>query len=264
MHRRQVHLGKRGIQRGAAQFGQRTGELDPGRAAAHHGEVHALAGTGDVQPLQPGHDVVAQLHRVAAGVQAQAVLGGAGHPVVGRGHSRGENQVVVVQRAAVGQGDPAAVRVHADDLAQPEPGTMAAGERPGRVGHIAGVQPARGHLVEQRLEGAVHVAVDQQHLGSGPGQFLHRGHPGKPCAHHDHPRSVTGCLPAGAPHSCHLDPRSLTSCWALRLATAGALATPACAGSSCLVPCSLQQRHHPEHAVVAARPRLTKPPLSWG
>ena len=112
VHRRQVHLGERGVQRGAAQLGQRTGQLDPGRAAAHHGEVHALAGTGDVQPLQPGHDVVAQLHRVAAGVQAEAVLGGPGHPVVGRGHPGGQDQVVVVERAAVGEGDPAAVRVH--------------------------------------------------------------------------------------------------------------------------------------------------------
>ena len=206
VHRRQVHLGERGVQRGAAQFGQRTGELDPGRAAAHHCKVHALARTSDVQSLQPGHDVVAQLHRVAAGVQAQAVLGGPGHPVVGRGHPGREDQVVVVQRAAVGQGDPLAARIQADDLAQPEPGAMAAGERPGRVGHVAGVQPTGRYLVEQRLEGAVDVAVDQQHLGSGPVQFLHRSHPGKPGAHHDHPRSVTGWLPVGAPHSCHLDP----------------------------------------------------------
>jgi hypothetical protein len=134
------------------------------------------------------------------------VLGGPGHAVVRRGHPGGEDQIVVIERISIGEGDPAAAGVHGGELAQPEPGTMAAGERPGRVGHVAGVQPARGHLVEQRLEGAVDVAVDQQHLGSGPVQLLHRGHPGKPGAHHDHPRSVTGRLPVRAPHPCHLDP----------------------------------------------------------
>ena len=112
VHRRQVHLGKRGIQRGTAQLGQSPGQLDPGRAPAHHGEVHALAGTRDIQPFQPGHEVVAQLHRVAAGVQAEAVLGGPGHPVVGGGHPGGEDQVVVVEVAAVRERDPAAGRVY--------------------------------------------------------------------------------------------------------------------------------------------------------
>ena len=51
--------------------------------------------------VQPGHEVVAQLHRVAAGVQAEAVLGRPGHPVVGRGHPGGQDQVVVVETTAV-------------------------------------------------------------------------------------------------------------------------------------------------------------------
>ena len=234
-HRRQVHLGERGVQRGAAQLGQGAGQLDPGGAAAHHGEVHDLAGTGDVQPFQPGHDVVTQLHRVAAGVQAEAVLGGPAHPVVGRGHPGGEDQVVVVEMAAVRERDPAVRRVHRGDLAQPEPGAVLAGERPGRVGHVARVQPARGHLVEQRLEGAVHVAVDQQNLGSRPVQLLHRGQPREPGPHHDHPRSVTNCLPVRAPpHSCHLG---------------SPIGLPAARYADCVQ--LVQQRGHLEHAAAA-------------
>ena len=54
-----------------------------------------------------------------------------------------------------------------------------AGDRPERVGDVGGGQPGRGHLVEQRLEGAVRMPVDQGHVGARPRQRVHRRQPGE-------------------------------------------------------------------------------------
>ena len=103
---RPVHLGK-GVVQGGPQLGQGPGQLHAGRPAADHGEVDGLARARDVQPLQPVHDVIAQHDRVAAGVQADGVLGGTGHAVVRGGHPGAQDQVVVVEHRAVGERDPA-------------------------------------------------------------------------------------------------------------------------------------------------------------
>jgi len=143
-------------------------------------------------------------------VQAVAVLGRAGDPVEGGCDPDGQDEVVVLHPAAVRELRHPCLGIHRSQLAVPEPGAVLVGEAAQRVRHVARGQPGRGHLVQQRLERAVHVAVDQQHLGSGPVQLLHRGHAAKSGPDDDHPRSVTSCLPVRAPpHSCHLDPRSL-------------------------------------------------------
>ena len=49
-----------------------------------------------------------------------------------------------------------------------------------RVGHVAGVQAAGRHLVEQRLERVVRVPVDQRHPEPLLGQLGRRRHPAKP------------------------------------------------------------------------------------
>ena len=96
VHVRRVHVGE-GVSASARSSARRTGQLHAGRPAADHGEVDGLARAPDVEPFQPGHDVVPQRDRVAAGVQPEGVLGRAGHAVVRGRHPGAEHQVVVVE-----------------------------------------------------------------------------------------------------------------------------------------------------------------------
>jgi len=85
--------------------------------------------------------VASQLHRVAAGIRAQGCLAAPVTAVVCRGHPRGEDQVVRSRTAARRHVTRRRSGSTAGDLAHPAPGPIAAGEGPGRVGHIAGSSP---------------------------------------------------------------------------------------------------------------------------
>ena len=75
----------------------------------------------------------------------------------------GDDQVVVAELLARGQRRDPPLQVEAGQLALAEPGTAPAGRAPQRVGDIRRGEPGRGHLVQQRLERAVDVAVDERH-----------------------------------------------------------------------------------------------------
>src|SRR5262249_53914562 len=68
-----------------------------------------------------------------------------------------------------------------------------AAEGTGRVGDVAAGQPAGRHLIQQRLEGRVNVAVDQRGPHSGAGQPAHRRRPPNPA-----PATTTRALPPSA------------------------------------------------------------------
>ena len=161
VHPGRVDVGEGGAEHGAAQLGQRACQLDAGGAAADHGDGQVAVRAFLAQPLEARHQVVAQHHRVGAGVQGEGVLGGALDAVVRGRHAGRDDQVVVAELAAVGERDPAGRRVDRGELAAPVDRAVAPDEAAHRVADVAGVEACRGHLVEQRLEGAVEVAVQQ-------------------------------------------------------------------------------------------------------
>ena len=98
-------------------------------------------------------------------VEREPELLGARHPEVVGGRANREHQRVV--------GDPLlpldehllGVRVDADDGSHPALDVgLVAQDRTHRVGDVAGVEPRRRDLIEQRLEGVVVVAVDDDHV----------------------------------------------------------------------------------------------------
>jgi hypothetical protein len=145
-----------------AQVGEAAGQFDTGRAAADDGHRHVGVQAGQADPFQARHDPVAQDDRVVPGVQAQAVLGRPGHAVVGGGHAGGQDEVVIAQPRPVGQHDLPGRGLDAGEFAVPEHRAEPAADRAHRVGDVAAGQAGAGHLVQQRLEGAVDVAVDQR------------------------------------------------------------------------------------------------------
>src|SRR5262249_61425466 len=84
-------------------------------------------------------------------------------------------------------------------LPQPEPPPVPPRKRPRQVNDAPRVHPRRRHLVQQRLERAVHVPVNQRHLHPRPRQLRHRRQPGKPRPHDDHPRRISPRHPAPPP-----------------------------------------------------------------
>ena len=112
-----------------AQLGQGAGQLHAGRAAAHDGDRQAGPGPAPDSRSRPLVQPVAQRDRVPPGVQAPAVLGRAGDAEERRGHADGQDQVVVVQRAAVGQHDPPGRGVEPGQVAAAEPGPVTSSRR---------------------------------------------------------------------------------------------------------------------------------------
>ena len=180
-------------QRQVAQVSQRAGQLHPGRAAAHDGQRQFLVGRAQAELLQPGHQPFPQRGRVVQGVQAVAVLGRAADPVERRRHPGGQDQVVIAGLAAVGEPDRPGRGVDAGQVPVPEPGAVLAGEAAQRVGDVAGRQPGRGHLVQQRLERAVDMPVGQGHREPAPGQRADRGKPAEARPDDQHPWFVVCC-----------------------------------------------------------------------
>ena len=122
------------------------------------------------QPLEGSHEVIAQNESVGAGVQGEGVLGRPLDAVVGGRHTGGDDEIVVAELQAVGELDPAGRRIDRGQLAMPEDRPVPPRETARGVGDVAGVQPGRGHLVQQRLEGAVQVAVHQRHPQARAGE----------------------------------------------------------------------------------------------
>jgi len=175
VHTGRVDLGEERGEGHIAQVGEGAGQFHAGRAAADDGHRNVVAPAGAADLVQGRHDAVAQGDGVAAGVQAQAVLGCPGDAVVGGGHAGGQDEVVIAERRAVGQGDLPGRGVDAGQFAVPERRVVPAGEAADGVGDVAAGQPAGRHLVQQRLEGGIDVAVDQRGRHPGPGQPAHRG-----------------------------------------------------------------------------------------
>ena len=186
--RGRVDVGEGGAEHGGAQLGGRAGQFHAGGPAADHGDGQVAA--VHAQPLEGRHEVIAQHDRVGAGVQGEGVLGGTLDAVVRGRHAGGEDEVVVAELEAVAELDRAGRRVDRGQLAAPEDRPVPPGESARRVGDVAGVQPARGDLVEQRLERAVQVAVHQGHPQPRAGEPGDGGKPAEARPADDHPRRV--------------------------------------------------------------------------
>ena len=184
---------------GAAQLGERAGQLHAGGPAAGHGDVEIAA--VHAQSLEGPQEMIAQRDRIGAGVQGEGVLGRSLDAVVGGRHAGGDEEVVVAELQAVGELDPAGYRVDRGQLAMPEVRPVPPREAARRIGDVAGVQPGRGHLIEQRLERAVEVTVDQGHPQARAGEPRDGGQPGESRAADDHLGCVRVSLMSGdRPH----------------------------------------------------------------
>lgn len=185
-----VHLRVEDVQLLLAEVGERAGDLHPGGAAADDGDVQLVARGVAGGALQLGEHPLADGQRLGAGVHRHRVLLGAGGAEEVGGRAVGQHQVVVGQvvRAALAlvEGDDLRLRVHAHHLAlavahvghlQRQP--------PQEHGDVPGVQAGRGHLVQQRLEGLVDVAVDQGDPHPGVAQ-PHHGLGSREAAADDH------------------------------------------------------------------------------
>src|SRR5713101_788776 len=115
-----------------------------------------------------------------------------------------QHQVVVRQVAAIGLQDPV-IQVDAGHLCLPEPNVA---ERPyqlpDRTRDLARIEECRSHLVEQRREQVVVVAVDQQHVhwcllqSPGAGEAAEPG----PCDHHPRAAHLAGGFRKRPPPLC--------------------------------------------------------------
>ena len=104
-----------------------------------------------------------------------------------------QHQVVVGHLAAVGEGDLLPVVVDADHLTLAEAHVALRDPRRAQEeGDVAGVQAGRGHLVEQRLEGVVGVAVDESDVDVGLAQSTDGHQAGHTTADDHDVRAPTG------------------------------------------------------------------------
>jgi hypothetical protein len=204
VHPRPVDLRIGRGERDVAQVGETAGQFDAGRAAADDGHPDIPAQAGEADPFQARHEPVTQDDGVLPGVQAQGVLGRAGNAVIRGGHAGGQDEVVVAQPCPIGQHDLPGRGLDGGKFAVPEHRAVPSADGADRVSHVAAGYAGAGHLVQQRLEGAVDVAVDQRGPHPGPGKLAHRGQAAEPGADHQHPcRPVPGRLllrPCGRRH----------------------------------------------------------------
>ena len=170
------------------------------------------------EPLEARHQMVAEHDGVGPGVEAERVLRRALDAVERGRHAGGQDEVVVAQVVAVGELDPAGRRVDRGQLPAPVDRPVPPGEAAGRVGDVARVQPGGGDLVEQRLEGAVQVAVHQGHPQPCAGQPGDGGQAAEPRAADDHVRSVRVSLTSSRDRP-HLRPPPRCRYWSRRFST---------------------------------------------
>jgi len=143
-----------------------AGHLDPGRASADDREAEEPAPGGRVLgpagSLELGQDPVAQGEPFAELFQPHRVLGERPVAEVIALGAGGQHEVVVANRSVVGQ-QAAPVEVDAGDLGLAEVGVV---QRADELAHgprdLTGIQERACHLVEQRREQVVVVAVDDE------------------------------------------------------------------------------------------------------
>ena len=158
------------------QVGQRAGYLDPCRTGAHDDEGQCSlvqAGGIEVGVLEDLQDPVPETLGVDRRVEGEGVLGSPGYAEeVGLGAHR-QHEVVPGERLPVRPRDRPGVGVHSDDLALLYGhGLVLAEHGAQRAADVGRGELRGGHLVEQRLELVVVVAVDQRDLDPGVGQHL--------------------------------------------------------------------------------------------
>ena len=122
--------------------------------------VFGIRPAGD--DLQAAEDRVADPQRLGPGVHRHGVLRRARDAeVVGR-DPVADDQIVEADPKAVAADHLALIMIDADDLRAAEPHAVVPGrEVAQRVRHVAGVEAAGRHLIEQRLEGVVRELVEQ-------------------------------------------------------------------------------------------------------
>jgi len=132
------------------------------------------------------------------------VLGCPGNAVIGGGDAGGQDEVVIPEPPPVGQHDLPGRGLDGGNVAVPEHRTVAAADGAHRVSDIAAAQAGAGDLIQQRLERAVDVAVDQRDPRPGAGELAYRGQAAEPGTHDHHSRRpVPGrllLLPRGRRH----------------------------------------------------------------
>ncbi len=137
VHPRPVDLRIGRGERDVAQVGQAAGQFDAGRAAADDGHPDIAVQAGEADPFQARHDPVTQDDSVLPGVQAQGVLGRAGHAVIRGRHARGQDEVVVAEPGPAGQHDLPGRGLDGGKFAVPEHRTVPAADGAHRVSDVA-------------------------------------------------------------------------------------------------------------------------------
>ncbi len=153
-------------QRVARDLGQRAGQFDAGGTTTDDGETQPRRllcrvrfGLGTLERQQ---QLAAQRDGIVQRLQAGRIIGPLVVAEVGVGGAGGQQQVVVVQRAAIGHADLPGLLVDGHHFAQPHFHIALVAEDVAQgCGDIRGGQAGSGHLVQQRLEQVMVAAVDQ-------------------------------------------------------------------------------------------------------
>ena len=184
------------LQHAVDELAQPAGGLDARRSPADDDDR-------EVGPRPPGGDLTAgvlerrqqpraQPDRVVQRLERYRVLVDAGDTEAGRHRPGGDDEVVVVQGDLVIDGHDAAVEVDRRHRAEHEARRFrAAQDAAHRKADVAGIEPGRRHLVQQRLERVEVVRVDDRHVDRRMAQSLDDTQPTEPGPDHDDMRS--GC-----------------------------------------------------------------------
>jgi hypothetical protein len=152
------------------QFGECAGGLHAGRPPADHDDVDGARDAGglviDRHPQQVSQ-MDAQAFRVCDRVQGECVLGRAGDAEEVRARAGRQHQVRPVKCRAVGEHQASGAEIDPRDLGGHDLDLwMLLEDGPMRPGDVLGRQLRTRHLVEQRLELVVVVAIDEDHAGA--------------------------------------------------------------------------------------------------
>ena len=169
----------------------RAGHFNAGGAAAYDDEgkqTPLLRGVGDQLGLLEGdQNTAADAGRVLDALEARRI----GRPFVMAEigvHGAGRDHQIIVGHVAEIGVQQLFLHIHAADvLHQHRRVALLAQDMPDRPGHVGGRKRRRRHLVEQRLEAVMVLAVDQDDVGGRTPQRLGRLQPAKAGAYDHHP-----------------------------------------------------------------------------
>ena len=184
----------------ARQDRQYTGDLDPGRATTDDDERQPLvSGRGIGRTfglLERAEDASAKVHRVGQCLQRARHLLPFVVTEVGRLSPTGQDQAVVVEPLAAVEDDLTAIDVDIGHLGHQHAGVRLALEHlADRRRHVAGAQPARGDLVDQRLEEVMVPTVDDGDIHIGVSETVSGLEATEPATDDDHPVTISlGCV----------------------------------------------------------------------